>query len=70
MDSPSHTIPSARFSLEGIDIEVEPCLVDLGTWRARRVYPFGQRGDWFKGRYAWQAMEAVVEAAGKTVTAG
>jgi len=55
--------------MEGIVIEVEPCAIEVGTWRAREVHETGQRGEWLRGRYAWQAMEAVVTAAGKTFTA-
>jgi hypothetical protein len=63
----THTIPSAHFSLEGITIEVQPCTDEVGTWRARRVDPNGRRGPWERGRYAWQAMEAVT---GKAISAG
>jgi hypothetical protein len=66
VDTPAQTIPSARFCLDGITLEVEPCADDVGTWRAREVEPSGKRGQWERGRYAWQAMEAVT---GKKFTA-
>jgi hypothetical protein len=69
VDAPTNPALSARFCIEGINIEVEPSVEEVGTWRARRVDGYGARGQWFKGRYAWQAMEAVVTAAGKTFTA-
>jgi hypothetical protein len=66
VEASTHTIPSAHFCLEGITIEVEPCTDEIGTWRARRVGPNGRRGPWRRGRYAWQAMEAVT---GKPISA-
>jgi hypothetical protein len=69
VDLPSNQELSARFCMDGVLIEVEPCAIEIGTWRAREVRDMGRRGEWFRGRYAWQAMEAVVTAAGKTFTA-
>jgi hypothetical protein len=63
------TIYSARFCLDGVSIEVEPCADGSGAWRARRVNPTGGYGPWQLGRHAWQALEAAAAPPAESVTA-
>jgi hypothetical protein len=56
-----NNVASARFEVQGMTVEVEPCGDAHGTWRARVIEPPERRGPWSEGGRAWQAIDAAVQ---------